>query len=79
MLLAQISGESQKGEYFCGGISLKDDVVVEAAPLLGFMVGKTRAQVRKVCQDFSWSVRVVCSNAPEENPDGAPVQSSPRS
>jgi hypothetical protein len=75
-MLAQITGKAYDKE-FCGGIVLVDDRVTEAAPLLKFLVGKTRSQVRKICQGYSWSVRVVTLDA-QESTDGTPVQ-SPRS
>lgn len=65
-MLAQITGSVYDKE-FCGGIVLKDDKVTEAPPLLRFLVGKTRDQVRKVCQDRSWSVRVVSLDPGDQN------------
>ena len=59
-LLAQITGVAYD-KAFCAGIVLVDDKVTEAAPRLDFLVGQTRDQVRKVCQEKSWSVRVVSS------------------
>lgn len=74
-MLAQISGKAYDKE-FCGGIVLENDRVTQAAPLLGFLVGKTRAQVRKICQGYSWSVRVVSPDA-QENQDGASTSRPP--
>lgn len=40
-MLAQVTAP-----HLCAGIVLRDDVVVEAAPILRWMVGKSRDEVR---------------------------------
>jgi hypothetical protein len=46
--------------FFCG-VVLWDDVVVEAAPIVGYMKKQrwTRDRVRAYCQEQGWSVKVV--------------------
>jgi hypothetical protein len=58
-VLAQI--KAPKPRQFVAGIVLWDDVVVEAAPILGFMKrGKwTRTRVREYCREKGWEVSVV--------------------
>lgn len=58
-LLAQIS--APKPRPFTAGLVLWNDIVVEAAPIIGFMkCGKwTRARVREYCQTKGWTVSVV--------------------
>lgn len=60
-LLAQITGATDKGQRFNAGIVLWDDVVIEAAPIVGFMKRKkwTRDLVRDHCQRKGWTVSVV--------------------
>jgi hypothetical protein len=55
-ILAQICAP-----HFTAGIVLWDDVVVEAAPVVGYMKkGKwTRAVVRDYCQRQGWQISVV--------------------
>jgi hypothetical protein len=55
-VLAQI-----KAPHFTAGIVLWDDVVVEAAPIVGYMKkGKwTRAKVREYCKAKGWKISVV--------------------
>ena len=55
-ILAQITAP-----HFVAGIVLWDDVVVEAAPIVGFMKkGKwTRAVVRDYCERKGWEIKVV--------------------
>jgi hypothetical protein len=57
-LLAQISGDNPP---FTAGLVLHDDEVVEAAPIIGYMLrGRwTRTVVRDYCQRRGWSVTVV--------------------
>lgn len=56
--LACIEGDKP---YFTAGIVLFDDIVVEAAPIVGYMKQKkwTRAQVRKYCETKGWKISVV--------------------
>ena len=58
-ILAQISGT--KAKPFSAGIVLFDDVVVEAAPIIGFMKKNkfTRDQVREYCRAKGWEINVV--------------------
>lgn len=56
-LLAQIKGPGPKG--FTAGIVLWDNKVVETAPILGYMKGWWRDQVREYCKTRNWSVKVV--------------------
>ena len=53
-MLAQITAP-----HFCAGIVLADDEVVEAAPILRYMVGWYRDRVRTYCNSKGWKVRVV--------------------
>lgn len=45
--------------HFVAGIVLDMDVVVRAAPILGWTVGKTRDFLRAYFQKKSWAVEVV--------------------
>jgi hypothetical protein len=47
--------------HFFAGIVLEDDVVIEAAAIVGYMKkGRwTRDRVRAYCQEKGWSVKVV--------------------
>jgi len=58
-ILAQI--KAPKPRAFTAGLVLHDDVVVEAAPIIGFMKrGKwTRARVREYCRQKGWAISVV--------------------
>lgn len=53
-MLAQITSS-----YFCVGIVPVNDRVTEAAPIVWWMVGKTRDQVRAHCVAKGWTVLVV--------------------
>lgn len=55
-VLAQI-----KAPHFTAGIVLWDDIVVEAAPIVGFMKkGKwTRTVVREYCKSKGWKISVI--------------------
>ena len=60
--LAQIDcPDRPKRKGFNAGIVLQDDVVVEAAPIVGFMKKQkwTRGRVRDYCRQRGWSVSVV--------------------
>lgn len=58
-LLAQIT--SDRHPKFTAGIVLWDDVVVEAAPIVGFMKRQhyTRERVRNKCKQQKWKISVV--------------------
>ena len=55
-VLAQI-----EAPHFTAGIVLWDDVVIEAAPIVGYMKkGKwTRTVVREYCKSKGWKISVV--------------------
>jgi hypothetical protein len=59
-LLAQIRG-THKGKPFTAGIVLWDDVVVEAAPIVGQMKrGRwSRDRVRAHCRREGWQIEIV--------------------
>lgn len=52
------------GDKFYAGIVLWDDVVIEAAPIVGYMKKQrwTRAQVRQYCEKKGWQVEVITRN-----------------
>ena len=54
--LAQI-----KAPHFTAGLVLLDDLVVEAAPIISYMVKNhwTRSDVRDYCRDKGWTISVV--------------------
>lgn len=58
-ILAQITVKGEKP--FTAGIVLWDDVVVEAAPIVGYMKRQkwTRDRVRRECRKNGWTVSVV--------------------
>jgi hypothetical protein len=55
-ILAQIEGDK-----FRAGVVLWNDVVIEAAPIVGYMKKQkwTRDQVRKYCERKGWKISVV--------------------
>lgn len=53
-LLAQISAP-----HFVAGIVLVGDVVTEAAPIVRWLKGKSRDEVRAICARKTWAIRVV--------------------
>lgn len=42
--------------HFCAGLITRDDVVVDAAPILGWTIGRTRAELRAYFARKRWSV-----------------------
>lgn len=54
--LAQI-----RGPTFTAGVVLWDDVVTEAAPIVGYMKKQkwTRSRVREYCRTRGWKISVV--------------------
>ena len=58
-ILAQISSDASP--KFRAGIVLWDDVVIEAAPIVGYMKRQkwTRGRVRSYCRQKGWQVSVV--------------------
>jgi hypothetical protein len=50
-----------KADHFTAGVLLFDDVVVEAAPIVGYMKKQkwTRDRVRDYCKAKHWEVSVV--------------------
>jgi hypothetical protein len=58
-VLAQI--RSPKPKAFNAGVVLWDDVVVEAAPIIGYMKRQkwSRARVRECCRKNGWEITVV--------------------
>jgi len=57
-ILAQITAP-----HFCAGIVLRDDHVVETAPIVSYMRRWSRDRVREYCRRKGWRVR--CHMAPE--------------
>jgi alkylation response protein AidB-like acyl-CoA dehydrogenase len=61
-ILASIDAPDKPGKKgFNAGVVLFDDVVVEAAPIIGYMKKKkwTRDQVRDYCAERGWTVTVI--------------------
>lgn len=56
-ILAQIRATDSKP--FTAGIVLFDDKVVEAAPIVRYMKGRTRTWVRTFCAKRKWEISVV--------------------
>jgi len=52
--------------YFHAGIVLRDDKVIEAAPVIKFMKGWTRSKVRSYVNARGWKVSVVSETASRE-------------
>jgi len=44
---------------FTAGIVLRDDRVIEAAPIVRYMVGWKRSSVRSYCKERRWIISVV--------------------
>jgi hypothetical protein len=63
--LAQI-----RADHFTAGLVLWDDVVIEAAPIIGYMKkGKwTRTKVRDYCKAKGWEISVVHELRREHQP-----------
>ena len=57
--LAQISTPGGERKPFVAAILLWDDKVIEAAPILRFMKGWMRDNVRTHCAHKGWKVKVV--------------------
>ncbi len=59
-MLAQIRSEKRQPK-FVAGIVLRDDVVVEAAPIIGYMSKNrwSRIKVREYCKRRGWEIQVV--------------------
>jgi len=53
-LLAQI-----RADKFSAGIVLRDGRVIEAAPIVRYMVGWKRDSVRSYCKERRWEISVV--------------------
>lgn len=53
-ILAQI-----RNKRFVAGLVLRDDVVVETAPILRFMKRWSRERVRDYCKRWGWEIVVV--------------------
>lgn len=53
-MLAQI-----KAPHFTAGIVLTDDVVTEAAPIVKYMKGWNRSNVRRYCEMKRWKIAIV--------------------
>jgi len=47
--------------YFYCGIVVRDDRVIEAAPIVGYMRGWSRDQARAYCQQKHWKVFLVAT------------------
>lgn len=45
-------------KYFCAGVVFKDGVVVQAAPILNYMLGWDRPSVLRYAYARGWRVRV---------------------
>jgi len=58
-ILAQIHCPAPRA--FTAGLILQDNIVVETAPILGYMKRQrwTRDRVRKHCREKGWSIVVV--------------------
>lgn len=46
-------------DYFVAGLKLKDDIVVEPAPILQYMLGWSRDKVIEYCMDQYWEILFV--------------------
>jgi hypothetical protein len=54
-MIAQITAP-----HFCAGISFDSaECVVEAAPIVRYMIGWSRQRVRDYCRSKNWSAKVV--------------------
>jgi hypothetical protein len=53
-LYAQVQGDD-----FCAGLVLRNDVVIEAAPIIRYMKGWSRSRVRAYCQEKGWIAKIV--------------------
>lgn len=51
--------------HFVAGIVLWDDVVVEVSPIVKYMKGWSRKQVRQYCERKSW--RIICVHELQRN------------
>jgi hypothetical protein len=53
-----------RGPTFHVGITLHDDKVVEAAPIISFMRGWSRDRVRDYCSERDWQISIVWEIGP---------------
>jgi hypothetical protein len=53
-ILAEIEADD-----FCAGLVLRDDKVIEAAPIIGYMKGWSRGRVRDHCTEKGWKAKIV--------------------
>jgi hypothetical protein len=56
-VLAQI-----KNDRFTAGIVLRDDRVIDAAPIVKYMKGWKRDSVRSYCKERRWQISVVMTD-----------------
>ena len=70
-ILAQV--KAPKPRQFVAGRVLWDDIVVEAAPIIGYMKrGRwTRARVREYCKAQGWHVEVIHEVRSNNGPEAA--------
>jgi hypothetical protein len=58
--LAEIDApKTERHGRFCAGVVLWDDKVVEVAPIVRFMKGWSRDNVRRHCVRKGWAISVV--------------------
>lgn len=62
--------------HFCAGVVLWDDKVIEAAPIVRYMKGWTRARVRAYCGDKKWKVSVVYEQRRQRTYEGLDERSA---
>lgn len=56
-IVAQIKADGK--QPFTAGIVLRDDVVVDAAPIVKYMKGWKRSSVRSYVAERGWAIKVV--------------------
>jgi hypothetical protein len=45
--------------HFCAGADVKDGKIIDAAPIIKWMKGRTLWWVRKYCEKKKWEIEVV--------------------
>jgi hypothetical protein len=61
---------SEAAPAFVAGLLIEDDVCFAAAPILGWSVGKTTAELRAYFAKRGWKATIVRDKAPEPVVEG---------
>jgi hypothetical protein len=48
-----------QAEHFCAGLVLENEICVDAAPIIKYMLGWNRERIRNYCRKKGWRAIVV--------------------